>query len=279
MLPWYIGFLIFMLYPIVYSLYLSMNHVLITPMGIETKWRGIENFRNVLLADARFMTELLVFVEVLVFSVPLVVIFSLFIAILINYPIKARGFFRAVFFLPVVITSGEVVNELFSQGAGTVPIVEQYGIIDIVATNLPPYLVTPVLSIVSRLIMILWYSGVQVLIFLSGLQKINRSVYEAASVDGASPWEFFWKITLPFLKPFILINMIYTIVNLCTSPINAIIDLIRDTMYSVSTGYGYASAMAWIYLLTVFIIVGVVMLLFGRSDEDRKTGKKRRAGR
>jgi ABC-type sugar transport system permease subunit len=278
MTPWLVGFFAFTLYPLVYSLYLSFHHVSNTAWGIETAFRGFDNYRRVLFTDADFPTNMLTFVQTLIPSVLIIVVFALFIAMLINYPIRGRGFFRAVFFLPVVISSGEVLDELFGGGSEANVFVSQYGIIDAVTGILPPVLSEPVGILLTQLIVTLWYSGVPILIFLSGLQKIDKAVFEAASVDGASGWEAFWKITLPYLKPFIMIGFVYSTVFLCTSSLNPIIGQIKETMYgSITTGYGYATAMAWIYFLAVFVIVAAIVSLMSRRDRLPRERRRRRA--
>jgi len=105
---------------------------------------------------------------------------------------------------------------------------------------------------------VLWFSGVQVLVFLAGLQKEDRSLYEAARIDGASAWEAFWNVTLPELKPLVLVNVIYTIVFLSTFALNEVIVTIRNNMFSTFTGFGYAAAVAWLY----FLLIGVVLLVW-----------------
>lgn len=267
-LPWIIGFVIFTAYPIIYSLFLSFNAVLITPTGIKTTFVLFDNFKRALFTDPEFLTQLMLFVRILVFAVPIIVVFALFMAMLINQPIKGKGFFRAVFFLPVIITSGEVARELFTQGAGSVPIISRYGIMDYINARFPPLIAMPLVQITEQLIIMLWFSGVQILIFLAGLQKMDASIYEAASVDGASPWEVFWKITMPYLKPFIFVNIVYTIVSLCTSNFNAVIEKIRYEMFRVETGFGYASSIAWLYFLTVFVLLLLVVLFVGRDEKS-----------
>ena len=134
------------------------------------------------------------------------------IAVLLNQPIKGRGAFRSIFFLPVIISSGPVINELITQGAGGANIFESYGFISIIENTLNPALSGPIINVFSEIIIIFWFSGVQILIFLAGLQKVDRQIYEAARVDGAGPWESFWKITLPSLSSLIFVNVIYTVV-------------------------------------------------------------------
>lgn len=274
-LPWIVGFLLFMAFPLYFSLYMSFNKVFITADGIKTNYLKWENYKYAFLKDPAFMDEVFMFLKSVVFMIPIVIIFSLIVALLINQPIRMKGWFRALFFLPVVITSGEVVKELFAQGAASLPIIQSYGIIQFLENNLSPSWSDPVISIIEQLIVILWFSGVQILIFLAGLQKVNTQIYEAASIDGASPWEIFWKITLPVLKPFILVNIIYTTVDLFTNSLNDVILLVKENMFKVDTGFGYASSLAWIYFMIIFVILLLVLFVFGRNEDynPRKAGR------
>jgi ABC-type sugar transport system permease subunit len=274
-LPWMIGFLLFMAYPIYFSLHMSFHKVLITSDGIKTDFIGWDNFKYAFLSDPKYMEELIMFTKSVVFMIPIVVVFAMMVALLINQPIKFKGLFRAIFFLPVVITSGEVVKELFSQGAASIPIVERYGIVQFIEANLSSSWSEPIIVIIQQLIVILWYSGVQILIFLAGLQKVNSQIYEAASIDGASPWEIFWKITLPSIKPFILVNIVYTTVDLFTNSLNDVIALIKEHMFKINTGFGYATGLAWIYFMLIFIILLLVFVIFGRNEDynPRKAGR------
>jgi len=274
-LPWIIGFLLFMAYPIYFSLNMSFHKVLITSEGIQKDFLGGDNFKYAFLSDPKYVEELLVFIKSVIFMIPIIVVFALLVALLINQPIRFKGLFRAIFFLPVVITSGEVVKELFSQGATTISIVERYGIIQFIEANLSPSWSEPIIGIIQQLIVILWYSGVQILIFLAGLQKVNSQIYEAASIDGASPWEIFWKITLPSIKPFILVNIIYTTVDLFTNSLNDVILLIKEHMFKINTGFGYATALAWIYFMIIFVILLIVVVIFGRNEDynPKKAGR------
>ncbi|GAA0369801.1 carbohydrate ABC transporter permease [Bacillus horti] len=277
--PWIIGFVFFMAFPIYQSLRMSFNQVYITPNGIRMEPVQWENYRYAFLTDPYFLEELLKFVQSVVITIPIVIVFSLFVALLINQQIKGQGIFRAIFFLPVVITSGAVVNELFAQGAGTVPMVERYGIVSFIEMNLSAAIADPLVTVIQQLIMILWFSGVQILIFLAGLQKVGRPIYEAAAIDGASPWEMFWKITLPSIKPFILVNLIYTTVDLFTNSMNEVIEMIKSHMFQLQTGYGYSAALAWIYLAVILVILAFIILFYMRSEGKlRIKGSLRRRG-
>lgn len=255
--PWIFGFLIFTLYPMLYSLFLSFHQVKITPVGVKTKYVGFDNFNYAFFSDPVFVEKLLNYLMEMVLNVPVIIVFSLIIALLINQKIKFRGMFRTIFFLPVIITSGPVINELLSQGASSIPNIEQYGMFTMIESSLSPIIAEPILYLFKQIIMVLWFSGVQILIFLAGLQKVDRSMYEAARIDGASPWESFWKVTLPVLMPLVIVNVIYTIVYVSTFALNEIIILIKNNMFSTITGFGYATAIAWIYFIIIMLMLAL----------------------
>lgn len=255
--PWIVGFLIFTLYPMLYSLFLSFHQVKITPVGVKTKYIGFDNFNYAFFSDPVFVEKLLNYLMEMVLNVPVIIVFSLIIALLINQKIKFRGMFRTIFFLPVIITSGPVINELLSQGASSIPNIEQYGMFTLIESSLSPIIAEPILYLFKQIIMVLWFSGVQILIFLAGLQKVDRSMYEAARIDGASPWESFWKVTLPVLMPLVIVNVIYTIVYVSTFALNEIIIHIKNNMFSTITGFGYATAVAWIYFIIIMLMLAI----------------------
>lgn len=168
-------------------------------------------------------------------------------------------------------------NMLVSQGAATIPAMNVQGIRSAMETFMPSYMASGISEVFANMIMILWYSGVQILIFLSALQKIDSTLYEAASIDGGSGWECFWKITLPTIKPMILLNAVYTVIFLSNNEQNNIINIIQNSMFAGNKGYGYASAMAWMYSVVVTLIVAAVaILLLTRKDVYEKQVKKRK---
>lgn len=269
---WVIGFLVFMLYPLINSIIYSFSEVKIMGTGIEISFIRFENFKNIFRIDQgfNFLEALWAFVQELILQVPIIIVFSIIIAILLNQPIKGRSFFRVIFFLPVIISSGPVINELITQGAGGTNIMEQYGFISLIENTLSERFATPLVKLFSEIIIIFWFSGVQILIMLAGVQKIDRQVYEAAKVDGAGPWEQFWKITLPALQSLIFVNVIYTIVLLATFSENDVIVSIKSNMFDSLTGYGMASAMSWIYMIVLALFIGLsCLLLIPRNKKKR----------
>jgi ABC-type sugar transport system permease subunit len=273
---WVIGFIVFMFYPFISSIIYSLSDVRILGSGIDIQFHWFENFRKIFQIEEgfAFIEALLAFLKEIVFQVPIIIVFSVLIAVLLNMPIKGRGAFRSIFFLPVIISSGPVINELISQGAGGANIFESYGFISIIENTLAPGLSGPIISVFSEIIIIFWFSGVQILIFLAGLTKVDRQIYEAARVDGAGPWESFWKITLPSLSNLVFVNIIYTIVLLSTFSENPVIVSIKSNMFNINTGYGMASAMAWVYFIVVMILIGFVALVFIPKQQIER-GKKR----
>jgi ABC-type sugar transport system permease subunit len=183
--------------------------------------------------------------------------------LLINQPIKGKGIWRTIFFLPVIIISGPVIGELMRQGATTLPSIREYDIIRLILNNVNPSVGTPIQELFDRILLVLWFAGIQILIFLAGLQKIDREIYEASMVDGAGPWASFWKITLPSIKPLISVSIIYTVVSMSVFSLNEVIIYIRNVMLGESTdalinGYGYSAALSWLY----FIVMVLIILIF-----------------
>lgn len=268
--PWLAGFSIFVFWPMIQSFWYALNTVRVRPTGRVFRYAGLKNYQDIFLKDMLFVQELGSFLMSTLLRVPIIIIFSMIIAMLLNGHIRFKGFFRTIFFLPVIIASGPVMNELVSQGAATVPLLDQSSINQILGNLLPLWLATPIADLFGQIIVVLWYSGVQILIFIAGLQKIDKSLYEAARIDGGSGWECFWKITLPMLKPMILLNSIYTIVTLSNNGQNNIINLIYRNMFAAKRGYGFASAQAWMYAFIVLSIVGVVFLMFKETKPKKK---------
>ena len=268
-LPWFIGILTFVAWPMIQSIMFCFNEVKLLPTGRVLNFVGFQNFSDIWLRDMYFITRLVQFFLNTVLRVPVIVVFALIIAILINQKIRFQGVFRTIFFLPVIIVSGPVMTELASQGATTVPMLNTADMMVLLNEVLPAWLAEPVGGIFSEIILILWYSGVQILIFLAALQKVNPSLYEAAKIDGGSAWECFWKITLPTIKPMILVNLVYTVVTLANSGTNDVITLIMDNVFNASRGYGFATAMAWMYTIIISVILVIIFLCFIEREDKR----------
>lgn len=239
----------------------SLNEVKVTAEGVRTFFVGSKNFKDAFLTDVTY-PQLLIdyFIQIIVY-VPIIISFSLIIALLLNINIRGRSLFRTIYFLPVVIASGPVFNKLLSKGAMTFEGLYKFQLIRDIQANLPTLLTKAIDMFISGFIMILWFSGVQILIYLAGLQKIDKSMYEAAKIDGASKWQILWKITMPVLTPLTFVNVVYTIVTVSTFATSPIIQKILVDMYRPERGLGYASALSWIYFLAMLLAIGVFALI------------------
>ncbi|MFC3768844.1 carbohydrate ABC transporter permease [Paenibacillus sp. GCM10012303] len=269
MLPWLVGFAWFVAFPVGWSLYNSFNKVTPSSGSFKYEWVGLDNYKRMLVTDNAYPIVLFSLFQEMLMIIPLILIFSFFVSLLLNQKFPGRGLMRAIFFLPVLFATGQVLLELFAQGAGEMPFLEQYNVAAIVQQYFSERTAATVMNVLSRAVIILWYSGVQILIFLAGFQTISRSIYEAIRVDGASPWESFWKITFPGMLPFIGLNAVFTIVDLFTFPFNPVLQIVKNNMFSPTTGYGYASAQAWLYFLLILILLGVTVGLTYRVTKGR----------
>ena len=174
--------------------------------------------------------------------------------------IKANGFFRVVFFLPFLLGTGSVMQQLMDLGINkeVLSITSSLIIPEDVVFYFGAEFNEMVVTFLSMIVSVLWNSSVQILLFLSGLQVISPSLYEAARVDGATEWEMFWKITIPSLAPVTVLTIIYTIVDTATSDSNTMISLITNSSAG-GADLATAAAMSWIYLFVVLAFVGVVL--------------------
>lgn len=267
--PWLIGFAVFSAYPLFYSLYMSFNKVKVSGSALKMERMGWENYHKALFQDAEVMNNLIKVLQNTVIIIPIIVVFAIIMALLLNEEFKGRSLVRAIFFLPVLLTSGNLIESLTAQGQGTVSFLKSDTINNLLS-NIGGSLGETLTMVIDSFLIILWYSGVQMLILIAGMQSVNPSVYEAATIDGAGKWESLWLITLPNLVPFILLATIYTVVDQFTAPFNKIMDLIMSHMNNVKTGYGYASAISFLYFLLILAIIGIVFLVFRKSVSDRK---------
>jgi len=272
---WLVGFVFLTMIPLIESLIYSFNRITIVGgEGIRLTMVGLANYLTLFTTDLTFLGRLQDFILEMILFVPVMNILAIMIAILLNRKFKFRGFFRAIFFLPVIITSGPVIAELLRQGAGSIPAMTDTGILEIFARVLPPFLNGPLQSLFSQIIFMLWFSGVQVVLYLAGLQKLDASMYEAAQIDGANVWESFWKITLPSLRPMIVVASIYTIVTLATFANNPIILWIANVMFNPNFGYGYAAALAWVYFFVIALMLLVTTRLVNPKEKSYRVVKE-----
>lgn len=270
-LPWIIGFLAITCYPLIYSIVISFNQVAIRPGEITLEPIGWEYFRQALLLDTEFPTMLVTSVTQVAIGTPISVVFALVIALLLNRSFRGRTVYRMIFFMPVIIMSGPVMTELLTETSAMSIDMDIMGLNSIL-TELDKGWSTLLLSILNSFIRILWFCGVQIIVFLVSLQKIDSSMYEAASIDGASAWEAFWKITLPHLRPIIMLNTIYTIIEMGTAADDATNTKIMESITDIARPYSFAAAMSWIYAFCLMLLMTIAFLLLRERRE--KGGQK-----
>ena len=273
-LPFLIGFACIYLPIVIDSIKLAFCELNMNGAGggYTLSWVGFENFSDAFTKDANFVKVLTTGLGELAFQVPAILLFSLFMAVLLNQKMAGRAAFRAIFFLPVVLSTGimesiEAQNILgtsmegsgFDDGSGASTSQGIVSALDVEALfsnmKVGQELVTYVVDIINNIYGIVNRSGVQMLIFLAGLQSISPAIYEACKIDGATGWETFWKITFPMISPMILVNAVYTIIDAFTTESNSVMSYIAG----VSVQYKErASAMSWVYFLIVVAILGAV---------------------
>jgi ABC-type sugar transport system permease subunit len=261
--PWVLGFLVFLAWPLFQSFYLSFHELQATSLS-DLKVRGIDNYKEAFFIDARFLPNLKTTLTNNALDIPVIMIFSLFSAILANQKIKGIIGFRAVFFLPLVIGSAQVIQQLFAQGVGGAVLSRGVTVQQLVEQFMGPDAAAGVTDLLNRLLFVLWKTGVQMLIFLAGLNSVSPVLYEAARVDGATDWDRFWKVTLPLLSPVILVNLVYTIVDSFTDPFNQVLTYVQQTAFAGGFRLGYAAALGWIYFVIVFLILAIVVKITNR---------------
>ena len=274
-LPFLIGFIAIYLPMIWDSIVYSFSRVTIIPgEGSLTEFVGWENYREALFVNPDFVKTLISGIKELAFDIPAIILFSLFMAVLLNQKMAGRAAFRAIFFVPVILSTGlmetidaaNIVGDMMEEdsiatGTESSTAAEIVSAIDIEilfqGMKVGTELVTYVATMINNIYDIVNRSGVQMLIFLAGLQSISPAIYESCSIDGATGWETFWKITFPMISPMILVNSVYTIIDSFTTNQNTVMRFI-DGVYTQSNGKEISSAMSWMYFLIVILIVAIV---------------------
>ena len=275
-LPWVLGFLFFFAVPVVQSFWYSLNDIKMSDTGFALRWVGIDNYAFMLLKDARFVPLLVDAVLEMLYKVPLIVILSLFIAVLLNQKFRGKSFFRSVFFLPVIITSGVtyvmlqgIINGNTLGATQNAYIFQSAGLREaMLSANLPLGIVNGINDIVNRVFSLIMESGVQILLFLSGLQKIPPSTYEAARMEGAGEWDSFWKITVPQMVPIMLLNVVYSIIDSFLAygteeTGNRVMAAIYRTGFGSQFRFGLAASMSWIYMAVIALILLLTFFVLG----------------
>lgn len=278
---WFVGALMFFIIPLLQSFYYSFHTVTpetgyldIRPLTSGGKTDIFLNYKDAFLKDPNFSQYLVEVLKDMALNLPVIVVFSLFVAIVINQKFRGRTFARAVFFLPVIIATGPVyaiiTGDLETGGnneAAQFSTMFEADMVDQLLEFIGIYgfgdTFTEMLTeITSDILNLVWKCGIQIIIFLSALQGIPASAKEAAAIEGATSWEFFWKITLPYISSMILVNIVYTVIDAFIDPTNQVME--RLLSVQSEWRYGYSAAMAWSYFGIILVALGIIFAIMNR---------------
>ena len=273
--PFIIGFLAFMVKPLFQSLYMSFCTVEVSPNGIHNVFKGLANYIQAFTIDTEFNRLLVEEISRMCINSLAIMVFSFFVALILNQKLKGRALVRAIFFLPVILSSGVIlgvesnnallasVQNMVEETTSTTSVTDAIKSI-LLTSGIGASAFEKVFDIVDGIYDVAIASGIQIIIFLSGLQTISTNMYEAAAIEGCTAWESLWKITFPMISSLFLVNWIYTIVDFCMRSDNQVMEKISDQMIQY-INYGFASAMSWIYFLIVIVIIGVSSFIISKG--------------
>lgn len=280
---WFIGALMFFIVPLLQSFYYSFHNVApevgeVSVTALVDNLTGEKNiflnYKTAFMTDPKFRQYLVAVLKDMALSLPVIVVFSLFVAIIINQKFRGRTFARAVFFLPVIIATGPVyaiiTGDLETSGNSSA---EQFStmfeadMVDQLLEFVGIYgfgdkFTELLTTITSDILNLVWKCGIQIIIFLSALQGIPPSAKEAAAIEGATSWEFFWKITLPYISPMIVVNIVYTVIDSFTDPTNEVMGRLLEIQSEWR--YGLSAAMAWSYFGIILVVLGIIFAIMNK---------------
>ena len=276
-LPFILGFLIFMIRPLCESFYMSLCDVTLVPgEGYKTTFWGLRQYSNALGVDPDFNTLLVDEIGRMIINTIATLVVSFLVAVILNQEFKGRVLCRAIFFLPVILSSGvlpgiESQNEFYnmmgtvsSEVANSAGINLSQSIRELLSVSgVGSEVFDVIFAMIDSIYDIVMAAGIQIIVFLTGLQSISPSLYEAAEVEGCSAWESFWKITFPMVSPLLLVNCIYTIVDFFMKNDNLVIEHINTVQQRLN--YGLSSAMSWIYFGVALLFIAISTFIISRG--------------
>ena len=274
-LPFIIGSVFFIIYPIILSIAFSFSRVSNDSVGYTLNYTGLANYKYMLFSDAEYNKTVTSTIKEMLLNVPVVAIFSFFIASLLNQEFKGRGFARSVLFLPLIVSSSAVMRLLVKEDIASSMAqsgAEVGNAADFSSSlteylsdlNIGPDIVDLLSSTVNNISQVLAMSAIPIIIFLAALQSISPSIYEASYVEGATKWEVFWKISLPMISPMILVGIIYTMIDSFSNTSNAVIKIVHNLSFTGNIDLGKGCAAAWIYLTITLTVMGIVYFIVNR---------------
>ncbi len=276
--PWLLGLLVFTLIPMCMTFAYSFANIRQTNFGFEYDFIGMSHYTTAFLGNLDFTEALLGFLAMEVTYVPIIIIISFIIALVLTKGIKGKTIFRVIFFLPVIIISGSLISRIFPEPfvteAGT--IIEETNALEesfiyLMISSYSKTAAEAIAYIYDQFVIILWFTGIPIILFINGLQKINPHLYEAAELDGANSWQSLWKVTIPNIRGLAAIIAIFSIVQLSSLSISDMYTLI-DGQLSDSSSYGRSAAYSTIYMITIIMLIVIAFLLI--MPREKKTKEK-----
>lgn len=272
---WFIGSLYFFIAPLIQSLIYSFHQTKVVNGGMQLSNFGIKNYYNAFRKDQYYLPALTAMLKDTILNTPLILVFSVFIAVILNQKFKGRTAARAIFFLPVIIATGPVIDIIngnmstggYAGGSEQFSSMFETNLVDDLLTflgiyNISDQLTEIISTLTSDIMNLVWKCGIQILLFLSALQGIPYSAKEAASMEGATAWEYFWKITVPYISPMLIASLVYTIVDSFVDPSNEVMTLVLNQ--SKQWEHGYSAAMAWAYFAIIGVILAIVLAIINK---------------
>ena len=271
LIPLIIGLVTFFIIPVVKSFLFSVSDVTSGKDGYSILLTGFGAYKNALTVHTSYRQTVTSAIIDVALSTPLVILFSFFMASVLNQEFVGKTFFRVVLFLPVIlIVMNSYNNTLESSmmtsdynsavGATTTSFTKQFS--DwMISAGISEDIVSTLTGLVDKIYEVIDLSAIQILIMLVGMQSISPSLYEAAMVEGATAWEKFWKITFPMISPLVFTCIIYTVIDSFTANDNQVMELMSTTAFT-DLKFSLASAMGWLYFLLIGIFLVIIERLF-----------------
>lgn len=274
-LHWIIGFIAFFLVPLIQSLIFTFSEVSITNEGFSTEFTGLKNLKFIFFESAKFVENLVASINDFIYKVPIILVLSLIIALVLNGKFKGRTFFRSLFFIPVIISTGVVmkyiagdsVMESMRNSGESVTNMYSSGLINFnevfLGLGIPDSLSNIVMGFIDGIFDLIWNCGIQIVLFIMGLQSIPDQLYEVSKVEGATKWEEFWYITVPMLRHSIVLVVSFTAIDFCSSESNKAMSQAFKLLMQQQV-YNQSAAMMWSFFVIMGIMFGAVLLLAHR---------------
>lgn len=279
--PWLVGLVMVFLVPLIQSIIYAFNSLefrVDEGSAYGLRFVGWENFRTALLKDKDFPQYLVQTLSELLYNVPVILVFSFFVALLLKKRSRGTAIVKAIYFLPVILSSGiflglqnnfgqqsmSALEQTMQSASSSISVLKSMNLEKyLIEMNIPQEYISLLTGPIDRLYSLILSSGVQIFIFLAALNSISPSLYEAAEVEGATAWENFWYITFPMTMPMLLVNLIFTIIDSFTSVNNVVMEYVYDTAFT-DLNFGLSSAMGWFYCLILFAVMGIAVGVISR---------------